>query len=347
MADPLHERRQIGRSALKLPRVGFGCGPIGGSQLLDDASAAAVLAAAWDAGLRYFDTAPWYGNTQSEHRLGTFLRTRDAGSFNITTKVGRVYRAPRPGEDFGATRWRKRWPGGLSFIPQFDYSRSGILRSYEDSLARLGLPRVDALAIHDLDQRHQSSEEGIEAGFAALEAGGFAALAELKASGAIDAIGAGINFAGLIPRFLERFPIDYFVLSMPYTLLDQAALAQELPLCEMHGASVIIGAPFASGILASGSIPGATYAYAPVADDVRERVMRIEKHTTAHGVSLPAAALQFPLAHPQVAAIIPGAEKAEHVRANVASVTEPIPAAFWRALVEDGLIDPAAPLPAP
>ncbi|MEM0908139.1 MAG: aldo/keto reductase, partial [Pseudomonadota bacterium] len=244
---------------------------------MSDADAQRVLEAAWRCGIRYFDTAPWYGNTQSEHRLGTFLRTRVPGSFFVSTKVGRVYRRPLASEDFETSLWRKRWPGGLAFVPQFDYSADAIMLAYEQSLARLGLPRVDALAIHDLDMQHQGSEEGIEAAFSALEGGGFDALMALKSSGEIKAIGAGINVPHFIPRFLQRFPIDYFVVAMPYTLLDQSALAEELPLCAEKGASVIIGAPFASGILATGSRGGGLYGYKPASADVLDRVARIER----------------------------------------------------------------------
>ncbi len=337
---------KIGRSDLELPPLGFGGGPLGGlDPQLTDAMAAAVLDAAWSEGLRHFDTAPWYGNTQSEHRLGRFLREKPRRHFTLTTKVGRIYRRPDRDFAFEASPWHRRWPGGLPFVPQFDYSHDGIMRSYEDSLTRLGLTRVDGLAIHDLDLRHHTTPEAVAAGFAQLEAGGYRALRELKESGEISAIGAGINMPGLIPRFLKRFEIDYFILAMPYTLLDQDAVREELPLCRQHGSSVIIGAPFASGILATGAVAGARYGYRPASQAVLDSVARIERICDAHHVSLAAAALQFPLAHPVVAATIPGAETVDQVRANAASFREVIPAGFWRDLVEEDLLADGVPVP--
>ena len=241
---------------------------------------------------------------------------------------------------------QSRWAGGLPFDLRFDYTRAGVLRSYEDSLMRLGLNRVDALLIHDLDLRHQKTEEGVRAAFEQLEAGGgYAALAELKAGGEIRAIGAGINHTGMIPRFLERFEIDFFLVAMPYTLLDQPALAEELPLCLERGASVVIGAVFASGILARGPAAGALYAYQPAADDVLERTRRIAAVCARHDVPLAAAALQFPLHHPAVASVIPGPDSPAQVRANLQHMRQVVPADFWAELKAARLIDPAAPTP--
>ena len=175
--------------------------------------------------------------------------------------------------------------------------------------------------------------------------GGFAELASLRARGEISAIGAGVNHMGMIPRFLERFDIDYFLIAMPYTLLDQEALNGELQLCLERGVRVVIGAVFASGILATGATPKAQYSYQAVPPDVRARVERMEQLCHSHGIGLNAAALQFPLAHPAVATVIPGANSAEQVRSNVDAFHTEIPATFWRALREEKLIDPQAPVP--
>ncbi|MEM7023997.1 MAG: aldo/keto reductase [Pseudomonadota bacterium] len=337
----------VGSSNLTLPPLGLGTAPIGGLHAdTSDDDSRAVLEQAWQEGIRYFDTAPWYGNTQSEHRLGAFLRKQPRDDFVVATKVGRLYRRPERDFDFEASAWRQRWPGGLPFVPHFDYSYDQILRSYEDSLARLGLNRVDALTIHDLDIRHQKTEEAIARGFEQLsEGGGFKALEELKRSGEIRAIGAGINLPGYIPRFLERFDLDYFLLAMPYTLIGQEALAEELPLCQQRGASVIIGAPFASGILATGAVEGATYRYVAAPQQILDKVARIEAVCASFDVPLTAAALQFPLGHETVVSVIPGADGPAHVSANVAATGHPIPAAFWSELKAQGLIDPDAPVP--
>lgn len=339
---------KLGQSELLVPKIGLGCGPLGGNKPISDTQAQAVLDAAWQSGVRYFDTAPWYGNTRSEHRVGRFLRSKSKDEYRITTKAGRLYRRPADLAAFHRSVWAKRWPGGLPFEPYFDFSHDAILRSYEDSLMRLGLPSIDGLAIHDLDIRHQKSEEGIERGFRQLEKeGGFKALTRLKESGEIQAIGAGINFPGLIPRFLERFEIDYFLLAMPYTLLDQQALDEELPACMEAGSSVLIGAPFASGILATGACKGAQYAYADASEHVLQRVRLFEVVGEQFDVPLRAAALQLPLGHPSVASVIPGAETAGQVTGNIEAFKRDIPKDFWEALVERGLIDPRTPFPIP
>lgn len=345
--DPL-KRALVGRSGLEVTALGFGGGTLGDPyETTDDDQADATLALAYDAGVRYFDTAPWYGNTKSEHRVGRFLRRQPRQTFTLSTKVGRIYSRPADPSAFAGSPWAARWRGGLSFDLRFDYTAAGVVRSYEDSLQRLGLNTVDALAIHDLDLKHQKSEAGVVAAFRQLDAGGgFAALADLKRQGAIRAIGAGVNHLGMIPRFLADFDMDYFLLAMPYTLLDQGALDEELPLCERHGVDIIIGAVFASGILATGARPGSRYGYRPAEAPVLERVRRMEAICVRHGVSLAAAALQFPLAHPQVVSVIPGPGSPEEMRQNLEALKTPIPADLWAELKQESLIREDAPTPA-
>jgi D-threo-aldose 1-dehydrogenase len=239
-----------------------------------------------------------------------------------------------------------RWRGGLPFSPTFDYTREGVLHSYEQSLLRLGLPSVDALLIHDIDEGHQGSAAGVEKRLGELAgSGGYEALARLKASGEIAAIGAGVNRIGMIPKFLERFDLDFFLLAMPYTLLNQDALDEELPLCLARGVSIVIGAPFASGILASGAVSNASYGYQPAPGAMVDKTQRIASVCERHRVPLGAAALQFPLAHPAVVSIIPGPSSADQVRANVKWIAHAIPAAFWDELKEKGLLRKDAPVP--
>jgi D-threo-aldose 1-dehydrogenase len=206
------------------------------------------------------------------------------------------------------------------------------------------MARVDGLLIHDLDFRFHETEEGVEAHMRALESGGgYAALRGLKESGAVRAIGAGINHTGMIPRFLRRFELDFFLVAMPYTLLCQEALDEELPLCVERGIGVVIGAPFASGILATGAGPGASYGYRDAGADVLEKTRRIEAVCARHGVPLGAAALQFPLGHPAVAAVIPGPNAPEQVETNVRWMRWEIPSALWDDLRDEGLIRADAP----
>ena len=251
----LDDRQRVAASQLTLPAMGLGCGTLGDPDLvISEHQAQQTLETAWNGGLRYFDTAPWYGNTKSEHRVGFFLRQKPRQDFVVTTKVGRVYRRPKQPESFESSPWMARWRGGLPFDLRFDYTRDGILRSYEDSLMRLGLNSVDALAIHDLDFKHHKNEENVLKALDDLSRhGGYQALRDLKDRGEIKAIGVGINHTGMIRLFLDRFDIDYFLVAMPYTLLDQTALDEDFSLCAERGASVVIGAVYASGILATGA----------------------------------------------------------------------------------------------
>jgi D-threo-aldose 1-dehydrogenase len=340
-------RNPVGRTTLEVTALGFGGGTLGDPyEITEDSQADATLQRAYDAGIGYFDTAPWYGNTKSEHRVGRFLRRCPRDSFTLGTKVGRIYFRPEDPDAFASSPWAARWRGGLPFDLRFDYSADGITRSYEDSLQRLGLNSVDGLTIHDLDFKHQKTEEGVNEGFRQLDAGGgFAALQALKSRGEIRAIGAGVNHLGMIPRFLAHFDMDYFLLAMPYTLLDQSALEEELPLCERHGVGVIIGAVFASGILATGARPGSLYGYQPAEAPMVEKVGRMQAICRRHGVSLAAAALQFPLAHPQVVSVIPGPGSPEHMGQNLAAMNETIPADLWAELKQESLLRGDAPTP--
>jgi len=336
-------RRRLGRSALDVTTVGLGCAPLGELFVrVDDVTAEAMLQAAWDGGIRYFDTAPQYGFGLSEHRLGRFLRERPRNEFLLSTKVGRLLHAPR---DL-AKRSRGAWVGGLGFDCRFDYSRDGIIRSVEDSLQRLGLTRVDSLLIHDLDVFTHGSQAAVDAHTRDLLASGWAALAELRSSGMVGAIGAGLNDAGMMLRLLDEVELDFFLLAMRYTLLEHETLDSVLPRCVEKGVGIVVGSVFSSGIAATGAIPGAKYNYAPATPEVMHRVARIEEVCRRYSVTLPAAALQFPLGHGAVAAVIPGAVHAAQVRANLADAYAPIPTDFWEELRQAGLIRPDAPTPA-
>lgn len=348
MTGLLNQRNTVGRTALAVPPMGLGCVFLGDPNgPTDEDHMQRTLRAAWDGGIRYFDTAPWYGNTKSEHRLGHFLRQMPRDEFTVATKVGRVYARPDDPASFAESRWMQRWKGGLPFDLRFDYTGDGIKRSYEDSLTRLGLNTVDALAIHDLDLKHHQDWDNVNRRLDELsEKGGYRALRDLKDSGQIKAIGVGVNHTGMIPAFLERFEIDYFLVAMPYTLLDQPALDEDFGLCAEAGSSVIIGAVFSSGILATGSDNPGIYNYQSPTDDILERVRGMEAACERHGVALAAAALQFPLAHPVVASVIPGADTPERVRQNLANIQAPIPDAFWQELRAQSLIRSDAPVPA-
>ena len=341
MAITLSTRRRVGNTALELPVFGFGSAHIGELYgKVDEAHSRATLDAAWDAGVRYYDTAPWYGRGLSEHRLGGFLRTKPRSDFRITTKVGRtLYRPKNP-----VTFDRSPWAGGLNFEVNFDYTYDGIMRSYEQALQRLAVNTVDTLVIHDLDTLFHPPEVVSEHLKALLDSG-MKALAELKAGGHIKAIGLGNNVPSNLEEMIALLDVDFAIVAMPYTLLDQSTLHSGMARCVERRISVIVGAPFASGILATGSGEGAMYAYGKASPEIQAKVRGIETVCKAHNVALQAASLQFPLAHPAVVSIIPGAASAAQVTQNAASVQVPIPAAFWSDLKTQNLLVADAPVP--
>lgn len=329
---------------MEVTELGVGGAPIGGMSggpSADD-DAQAVLEASWDLGLRYFDTAPWYGRGQSELRVGRMLRQRPRHEFVLSTKVGRILRAPR---DLTALAARTP-PGGLPFEVQFDYTYTGILRAYEDSLQRLGLPRIDLAIVHDLDLGYHAPQARWDALAAQLVTGGWRALQELRSAGLIRGIGVGINPLGMIPRFLDLFDdVNFFLLAGRYTLMEQDALDAELPACVERGVGIVIGAVFNSGLLATGPMPGARYNYQEPTPEQIDKVTRIQAVCNRFGVPLAAAALQFPLGHPAVASVIPGPMRPEHVHLNVQALNHPIPAQLWQDLKADGLLRQDAPIP--
>jgi len=338
--DPASTRR-LGRTAVEVTELGFGGASIGELFVrVTEADAQATLAAAWDAGVRYFDTAPWYGRGLSELRTGSVLRDHPRAEYALSTKVGRWLR-PAAAEGFDGSPWL----GGTPNEVVFDYSYDGIMRSVEGSRLRLGITRFDVAWIHDLDHLY-FDRATMDAHFRDLAGSGWRALEELRSSGQVGAIGAGINDLGLMPRFLDVGDIDAFLVAMPYTLLDQAVLDAEFPACLDRGVAFVIGAVYASGILAKGAVPGARYAYAEPSVAVIEKTRRIQAICDRHAVPLAAAALQFPLGHPSVASVIPGASSPAQQARNVAAFRHPIPAELWAELKHERLLRGDAPVPA-
>ncbi len=319
-----------------LSRLGLGCAQLGGLYAaMSDAQAQAVVDAAWDAGVRYFDTAPYYGFTLSERRLGAALRQRPRGEYMISTKVGRRMHpdaSVRPGES--------GWAEPLPFRPHYDYTYDGILRSHEDSLQRLGLESVDILYVHDIGacthgERHDHYWSQLTCG------GGFRALMQLREQGRVRAIGLGVNESDVILAAMQECQLDCTLLAGRYTLLEQAALAPLLEACARNGNAIVAGGVFNSGILAGNR----KFNYEDAPADLLARVERIEAVCRRFGVPLQAAALQFPLAHPAVASILTGAQSADQLRQNAAWLEHAIPAGLWQALKQDGLLDERAPVP--
>jgi D-threo-aldose 1-dehydrogenase len=339
--DPF-ARRRLGRTSMELPLLGFGAAPIANLYApTTEAEAQATLSAAWDAGLRFYDTSPWYGRGLSELRVGAFLRDKPRDDYLLTTKVGRVFAPPADLAAFLASK--RSFVHGLPLDHRYDYTYDGVMRSLEQSFVRMGLARIDALLIHDLDVGNLGEELTRKHMDELVRGGGHRALSELKSAGKIKAVGAGINHMGTIPQFLDTVELDFFLVASPYTLVEQPVLDGEFPRLEKAGAGVIIGQPFASGILATGPVAGARYKYGPAPTDVLEKVGKIKAVCERHGVPLAAAALQFVVAHPLVASVIPGAYTPAEVASNVTLLQHEIPPALWTELKRDGLLREDAP----
>jgi D-threo-aldose 1-dehydrogenase len=339
------ETRVIGRTSLHITCLGLGGGALGGLYepvAADDAIEA--VEQAYEHGIRYFDAAPLYGHGRSEERLGRGLAGVERSSFVLSTKVGMMI-DPRPSTEPGAER---RYADPFLLDGRFDFSYDACLRSLEASMRRLRTDRVDIVYIHDPDEGDSLAPPDRRTGkdhLAEAMDGAYRALDELRAQGVIGAIGVGLNGTSMLVRFAHAGDFDCFLLAGRYTLLEQNGLDDLLPLCVERGISVVVGGVFNSGILAtgtSGSDP--TYNYEPAGAETLARVAAIERACGEYGVPLAAAALQFPLAHPAVAAVLPGARSAGEVRGNVAAVNAQIPSGLWETMRMRALVNPLAPL---
>lgn len=321
--------------------MGYGAAPIGNIfRPISETEAAAMIDAAWDAGVRYFDTAPMYGHGLSEARLGAALRWRPRDDYVLSTKVGRVLTAKRRQDIEFAP-----WVDGLPFAMRFDYSYDGTMRSIEDSLQRTGLERFDIAFIHDCDGFTHGPERQPGRFREAMD-GAWRALDRLRAEGTVRAIGVGVNEWEVCLAALRERDFDCFLLAGRYTLLEQDALDEFLPLCEARDAAVVLGGGYNSGILATGAVSGAKYNYGPAPEPILEKTRRIEAVCARHGIPLKAAALQFVLAHPAIPTNVPGTRTVAQMAENLAIFRTEIPAAFWQELRHQGLIRQDAPLPA-
>ncbi|MDX3839465.1 aldo/keto reductase [Streptomyces europaeiscabiei] len=323
----------LGGSAVPVSELALGCAALGNLlHPVTDEAAHATVEAAWDAGVRTFDTAPHYGLGLSERRLGAALRDRPRDTYTLATKVGRLL-VPDPeggaGDDLAhgfavPAVHRRVW----------DFSADGVLRSLETSLERLGLGHVDVALLHDPDDH---ADQALREAYPALE--------RLRAEGVIGAIGVGMNQSALPARFLRETDIDVVLLAGRYTLLEHDALAELLPEAAARGRSVVIGGVFNSGLLTAPR-PGATYDYAPAPQPVLDRALRLLAVCERHDVPLRAAALRFPFGHPAVASVLTGARSPQEVHDTVEQLRRPIPDALWDELRAEGLLAPDTPVPA-
>lgn len=300
---------------MRIPELGFGGGPLGGLfEPLDDATAAAALSAGWDSGIRYYDTSPHYGIGHSERRMGELLRDKPRDEFVLSTKVGRLLVPQDPqgrmDESFQVPATHRR---------VWDFSLDGVRRSVEDSLERMGLDRIDILYLHDAEQHF---DEALRLGYPAL--------AQLRAEGVVEAIGAGMYDVNQLTTLVRETDVDVVMLAGGYTLLQQPALDTFLPACVERGVSVVAAGVFNSGILAtSRPDPAAKFDYQTATSDVLQRANRLAEICESYGVTLPQAAIAFPLRHPAVASVVLGMRTPAEVEQNLAAYNAEIPEELW------------------
>jgi D-threo-aldose 1-dehydrogenase len=322
-------------------RLGLGGAPLGNLfEPVSDAESRALIDAAWASGCRSFDTAPHYGHGLSERRFGDALRARPRESYWLSSKVGRLLRAAPH-----AARDQHGFVDILPFDQHWDYSAAGVQRSLEDSLQRLGMARIDVAFVHDCD----AANHGAQADAVRRQVIGEAlpTLDRLKRGGTVRAIGLGVNDVSIAVEVIRAADIDVLLLAGRYSLLDHSALPTLLPLCVERGVRIALGGVFNSGLLATGTKGGqpARFNYAPADRSWIERCERIEAVCEAHAVPLRAAALQFPLAHPALDIVFVGARRVTEWADAMAMLAHPIPAAFWQALRDAGLLPDDATTP--
>ncbi len=320
------EKVALGRTKLEVTRLGMGTAALPGLYTaVDEREAIGAVQAALASGLNLIDTAPMYGHGKSEELLGEALQGVPRDSYVLSTKVGRVLEPADPAE-FAEGQWKNVSP----YRWVFDFSYDAVMRSFEESLRRMKVDRIDVLLIHDPDAHW---EQAIGEAYPAIH--------KLREQGVVSAIGAGMNQWEMLKRFGEEGDFDCFLLAGRYTLIDHTSMAEFLPLCERKGISIIIGGPYNSGILAGGN----TFNYVPATAEMLAHVARVKAVCDRHGVDLKAAALQFPMAHPTIATTIPGAKTPSEFAENLRLFQTSIPAALWADLRAEGLIPGECPIP--
>lgn len=331
----------LGKTGLRVSRLGFGAAPLGDLYaLLNDAAAIDAVVEAVRGGINLIDTSPLYGHGLSEHRVGTALRrlAAERPGLLLSSKVGRVMQ-PARGPDWD----REGYLGGLPFEAKLDYSYDATLRSIEQSLLRLGTDQLDIVLIHDVDARNHGA--ALDARFSEAVNGAYRALDALRSQGVIRALGIGVNEAPVCVRFAKECQLDVVLLAGRYSLLDDSATQEFFPLAQQQGIGILLGGVFNSGILATGAIQGAKYDYADASEAVLQRVRRMEAVCNRHQVPLACAAMQFAAAHPAVHSLVLGAVSPAEVQRNFKAWQTPIPAALWQELRSERLIAEHLPTP--
>ena len=334
--------RPLGQTGIPVTILGFGGAPLGDLyERLDEGRAIATVESAHRAGMNLFDTSPHYGNGLSELRFGAALRRFPRDSYVLSTKVGRRMDPRVAGSSVGGPGFA----GGVPHASIVDYSYDGTMRSFEQSLLRLGLDRIDIVLLHDVDVWTHGPEMADQRFREAME-GAYRAVHELRSQGVIKAVGLGLNESDTTVRFVKAGDFDCVLLAGRYSLLHQDALDEFLPLAEQKGVGVMLGGVYNSGILATGAKPGAHFNYVPAPPEVMDKVARIERVCEAHGVPIAVAALRFALGAPAVASVILGGVSPEEVERNMKAINTEVPAGLWSDLKAEGLLPEAVPVPA-
>ena len=332
-------RMKFGRVDLEVTAFAFGTAPVGNLFIpIEEDVSDSMFQKAWDAGVRYYDTAPYYGHGLSELRTGQSLRWKPRDDYVLSSKVGRrLVPARRSTIDFAP------WTDAAPFSIEFDYSYDGTMRAFEDSLQRMALESMDICFIHDVDVFTRGNEQPDV--FSTAMDGCWSALSRLRDEKILSAIGVGVNEWQVAHEALKQRDFDCFLLAGRYTLLEQESLDAFLPLCEERGAAVAVGGGFNSGILATGAVAGAKYNYSPAPAEIMAKVGKIEAVCTSYNVPLPAAAMQFVVAHPSIPTFIAGTRTPEQLQSNLDWFSHDIPADLWAELKHAGLLRKDAPVP--
>ena len=333
------QKRKLGKTDIELSAIGFGGAPIGDLfENLQDENCYKVLENCFESNINHFDTSPYYGNGLSEQRLGYFLKKIPKNKYYLSTKVGR-YLTPEKEENID----RGKWAGGLNFVPNIDYSYDGVMKSFEQSLHRLATSKIDICLIHDVD--HFTHGDQVDHYFKIAMSGAYKALTQLKEEKIIKAIGIGVNDADMCKRFAEVGDFDCMLLAGRYTLLDQSALDDCIPIAEEKNIGIILGGVFNSGILAKGIGEDITYFYQTIPDNIKKKYNEISIICKRYDVSVTSAALQFCYANKNISSMVIGMDRVNQINNNISSLSKKIPNDLWKELKNKNIIDERCALP--
>ena len=326
------KKRNLGNTDIKLTSIGFGGAPLGNLfEELKETDCFDIVKKSYEMNINLFDTSPLYGYGLSEHRIGNFLKTIDPNKYYISTKVGRYLTPERNYYKEG------KFKGHINFIPHFDYSYDGVMRSFDQSIHRLAVPEIDICLIHDVDRYTFGNE--VDHYFKIAMNGAYKALNDLKEQKVIKAIGVGLNDADICARFADEGDFDCMLLAGRYTLLDQTALDEFFPIAKKNNIGIILGGVFNSGILAKGIGDQITYRYDKIPIDIKEKYRSISKICLQYDVPVPAAALQFSYSNKLISSMILGIDRIEQIQQNLENLNYPIPKELWDNLIKENLLD--------